>query len=511
MSNERINVGESAQAIYAAPSESLSVSQLLSEVLALPVGDAESTESSVPESLLARLLALLPPNSTADDVARVADVLMSRIEHAIELQTNAILHHPRFQALESAWRGVNYLCDQTSRAKEEAESTGEDLRLKLKLLQWSRKELDQDLHSAIEFDQSKLFKFVYEGEYGTVGGEPFGVLLGDYQFTNHRADIETLGHVSQVAAAAFAPFVSAVAPQFFQLDDFNLLERGLHLERDLQKADYIKWRALRDRVDTRFVTLTLPRVLMREPYDLDSARTDGFRFREHVSARDSSNYLWGNAAYAFGGVVIRAYATSGWFADIRGFERGIDGGGLVAGLASPSFATDTPGVAIKGCAEVSITGAMEKELSDHGFLPLCALPGSEMSVFYSNPTIYKPRTFDDAAAGANERLGAMLQYVLCSSRFAHFLKKFAQDKLGTFNSADELEDALNGWIRQFVMVDERASPEMKARYPLRRANIQVGEVRGSPGNYQMLMELLPHYQLDDMAAGLRMVTRMSGT
>ncbi len=507
MSNERVKVGEVIYENTAAP---VDIASLLSEVLALPVATADSAASSEPVDLLQRLVAALPANSTAEDIARAADVMIARIEQAVELQTNAILHHDRFQALEAAWRGVNYLCAQAAQAKDDAESTGEELQLKLKLLQLSKKELEHDLSTAIDFDQSQLFKFVYEGEYGTVGGEPFGVLIGDYQFTNHRADIETLGHISHVAAAAFAPFVSAVASQFFQLDDFSRLERGLNLEREMQKADYLKWRALRERVDTRFVTLTLPRVLMREPYELDSARRDGFRFREHVAARDSSNYLWGNAAYAFGGVVIRAFATSGWFADIRGFERGIDGGGLVAGMAAPSFATDAPGVAIKGCAEVAIGGALEKELSDHGFLPLCALPGSELAVYYSNPTIYKPRVFDDAAAGANERLGAMLQYVLCSSRFSHYLKKFAQDKLGTFNSAEELQDALNSWINQFVTADERASPDAKARYPLRRASIQVAEIRGKPGNYQMMMELLPHYQLDDMAAGLRLVTRMAG-
>lgn len=498
---------EAAPSAVAAPD----LSSLLAHVLAQPVADAPDVETDTVADLLKTLVAALGPSASQETILRAADVLIARIEQTVERQTNVLLHHPRFQALESAWRGVLYLCEQTSIAHHDADDTGRELGLKLRLLQLSKKELDKDLASAIEFDQSRLFKFVYEAEYGTVGGQPFGLLIGDYEFTNHRADIDTLGRISQVAAAAFAPFVSAVAPQFFKLDDFALLERGANLQRELQGADYIKWRSLRDRVDTRFVALTLPRVLMREPYQIDSVRGDGFRFREDATARDSSKYLWGNAAYAFGGTVIRAYATSGWFADIRGFERGIDGGGLVTGLASPSFATDAPRVALKGCTDVAIGGALEKELSEHGFVPLCALPGSESAVFYTNPSLYRPRVMSDAAATANERLGAMLQYVLCTSRFAHFLKKFAQDKLGVFNDADELSDVMQSWIRQYVMVDERASPEMKARFPLRRANIQVTEVRGSPGNYQMLMELLPHYQLDDMAAGLRLVTRLIGS
>jgi type VI secretion system ImpC/EvpB family protein len=486
------------------------ISGLLAEVLA---ASTANDEAPLPEQSLAdlarRLGRALGGGARAEDLSRAADVLVAKIERLVERQTNEILHHPRFQSLEASWRGVRHLCHQAAGARQEAEDAGEMLPLKLKLLHITKREVERDLSLAVEFDQSKLFKFIYEAEFGTVGGEPYGAILADYQFTNHRVDVETLGNLSQVAAAAFAPIIAGVSPQFFQLDDFDQLERGLNLERDLQKADFIKWRALRERVDTRFLALTLPRVLMRLPYEIDSQRADGFRFHEDVAARDSSRYLWGNAAYAFGSVLIRSFAMSGWFADIRGFERGIDGGGLVTGMVAPEFSTDAPGIALKGFLEVAITGPLEKELSEHGFLPLCALPDSDLACFYTNPSIYKTKTFSDAAASANEKLAAMLQYVLCSSRFAHYLKRFAQDKIGSFNSADELEALLSGWIRAYVTADERASPEIKARYPLRQAEVHVVEARNSPGNYQLVMELLPHYQLDDMAASLRLVTRLA--
>jgi type VI secretion system ImpC/EvpB family protein len=315
--------------------------------------------------------------------------------------------------------------------------------------------------------------------------------------------------MSQVSAAAFSPSIAGAAPQFFQLDDFQQLERAPNLEKDLQKPDYLMWRSLRERVDTRFVGLALPRILMRGPHQIDSVRNDGFRFQEDVTGRDNSKYLWGNAAYAFGAVVLRAYAMSGWFAEIRGFERGVDGGGLVSGLAAPSFATDTPGVAIKGCTEVAIVGGLEKELSDNGFIPLCSMPESELAVFYTNPSVHKPGTTTDADVNANRRLASMLQYVLCSSRFAHYLKRYARDKLGTYQDPDSLETLLTDWIRKYVTTDEKAAADVKARYPLRKAQIHVKEAKNNPGNYQLVIDLLPHYQLDDMAASLRLVTRLA--
>lgn len=495
----------------AAPAaEPLTVSGLLAQVLASAVGE-DAERDDLPQTLYSRMARALGSEYSAENMHRMADVLIARIEQTVQRQTNEILHHPRFQRLEASWRGVMHLCRQAGTAKQESEDAGEPLPLKLKLLHFTKRELERDLSTAVEFDQSRLFKFVYEQEYGTVGGEPYGAIIADYEFSNHRVDIDTLGHVSQVAAAAFAPFIAGVAPQFFQLDDFDQLERGLNLERDLQKADYIKWRSLRDRVDTRFIGLTLPRVLMRAPYEIDSQRRDEFRFQEDVAGKDSGKYLWGNASYAFGTVLIRAFAMSGWFADIRGFERGVDGGGLVTDMVAPWFRTDSPRVAIKGCTDVAIGGVLEKELSDNGFLPLCSMPDSELAVFYTNPSMYKPKTFSEASVTANERLASMLQYVLCSSRFAHYLKRFAQDKIGSFNTADELQDHLTDWIREYVTVSDNATPEAKAKYPLRKANVQVTEARQSPGNYQLIMELLPHYQLDDMAATLRLVTRVAGT
>ena len=370
------------------------------------------------------------------DIARL-DALLTR-------QVEAILHHPRFQQLEASWRGLHYLTEEAEGAEN----------VKIRVLSVSWDEIARDLERAIEFDQSQLFRKVYSEEFGTPGGEPFGMLLGDYEIRPHPSadhpvdDVAALTAVSQVAAAAFAPFVAGVHPSMFGLDEFSELERPLNLSHAFDQLDYLKWNTFRKTEDARFAGLTLPRILLRLPYEDDGSRVDGFRFCENVSGPDRGGYLWGNAAYAVGAVAVRAFADTGWLAGIRGVERDVAKGGLVAGLPVHCFSTDKHGVAMKCSTDVIVTDYQEQELSDLGFIPLCPCADSEYSAFYSSPSVQQPRRYDELAATMNARLSAMLPYMLCASRFAHYLKVEVRDKIGSFSEASECEQYLNQWLQR---------------------------------------------------------------
>lgn len=419
-------------------------------------------------------------------------------------QVNAILHHPAFQKLEASWRGLHYLVNQV-----------EDERIKVRVLNVSWPDLSRDLSKAIEFDQSQLFKKVYEQEFGMAGGEPFGVLIGDYEIhprltsAHHVDDLRTLGAISQVAAAAFAPFIAAAHPSMFGLDQFGGLSHTQNLARTFDQLEYLDWKSFRDTEDARFVGLTLPRVLMRLPYADDGTRVDRFRFREEVEGPDRGKYLWGNAAYAFAAVLVRSFAESGWLASIRGVKRDVEDGGLVAGLPVHSFSTDKAGVMPKFSTDVVITDLQEKEISDEGFIPLCHCTDSEFSAFYSNQSVQKPKKYDDPAATMNARISSMLQYMLCVSRFAHYLKVLARETIGSFAEAAECEAHLQAWIMTYVTGDAEASPDIKARYPLREARVRVREIPGKPGSYQCTAHLWPHFELDELKATVKVTTELS--
>jgi len=435
------------------------------------------------------------------DVARL-DVIIGR-------QVNAILHNPRFQQLEASWRGLHFLTSQAQAAREQIESEGGKVEVRIELLNVSKSELFRDFERAAEFDRSQIWRKVYEDEFGTPGGEPFGAIVADYEFTNHPQDVELIGKMAEVAAGSFCPFIAAAAPKLLQLDSFATLEQPLNLSASFEQLSFLRWRSLRDRDDARFIGLTLPRVLMRLPYEDDGSRADGFRFREEVEAPDYRNYLWGSSAYAFASVLIRAFGGSRWFADIRGMERDVEAGGVVTDLPVHSFATDRRGVATKASLEVRVNESQEQELARLGLIPLCHAWDTDYCVFYSNASLNKPKQYDEPAATANARISAMLQYVMCASRFAHYLKVLARNKLGTFASGEELQSYLNRWLSNYVSADEKASPATKARYPLLDGRVEVRDTPGSPGSYRMIMHLLPHFQLDRLSASLRLVTRLT--
>jgi type VI secretion system protein ImpC len=421
--------------------------------------------------------------------ARIAD-----IDQLLSAQLNQIMHAPEFQKLESAWRGLHYLVQQTETSTM----------LKLRVMNVSKDELRKDLEKAAEFDQSALFKKVYEEEYGTFGGAPYGALIGDYEFGRSPQDIALLEKISNVAAAAHAPFLSAADPGLMGLDSFTDLPNPRDLAKKFDTPDYAKWRSFRESEDSRYVGLALPHILMRLPYGPDTVPTESFNFREDVDGTDHHRYLWGNAAYALATRLTESFAKYGWCAAIRGVE----GGGKVEGLPTHTFRTDDGEIALKCPTEIAITDRREKELSDLGMIPLVHCKGTDYAAFFGAQSCQKSKKYDTDAANANARLSTQLQYLLAMSRFAHYLKAIMRDKIGSFMTRKECEDFLNRWISKYVVSSEDAGMEMKAKFPLKEARVEVAEVPGKPGAYRAVAFMKPHFQLDELTVSLRLVAEL---
>ncbi len=419
---------------------------------------------------------------------------IAQIDRLISSQLNEVIHHPEFQKLEASWRGLSYLVNQSE--------TGE--MLKVKVMNVSKKDLLKDMEKASEFDQSTLFKKIYEEEFGMFGGAAYGAIVGDYEFSSHPQDLALLEKVAGVAAAAHAPFISAASPNLFNLDSFTDLGAPRDLAKVFQSVEYAKWKSFRESEDSRYVALALPHVLMRLPYGQANDPVEGFNFEEDVDGTDHSKYLWGNAAYALATRLTDAFSQYRWTAAIRGVE----GGGLVSGLPVHTFRTDEGDVALKCPTEIAITDRREKELADLGFIPLVHCKGTDYAAFFSTQTTNKPKTYDTDAANANARLSSQLQYILAVSRFAHYLKSIMRDKIGSFMTRKNAEDFLNRWISTYVLLDDDAGPEMKARFPLREARIDVSEIPGKAGAYRAVAFLKPHYQLDELTVSLRLVANL---
>ena len=442
-----------------------------------------------------------------EQIARRLNQAIAYIDKLLSDQLNAILHHPLFQRLEASWRGLQYLVDQRAECGDPA--------VKIKVLNVSWRELERDFERAVEFDQSMLFRKVYEQEFGMPGGEPYGVLIADYEIhpspsADHpHNDLAVVRSLAKVGAAAFCPVIANASPAMFGMDSFNALEHRIDHARTHGQKTFIPWRSLRDEEDARFFGLAMPRVLMRLPHEDDGKRLDQFCFREDVSGRDSSKYLWGGAAFALGEVLIRSFAQAGWLADIRGLQRDQERGGLVTKLPVHCFSTDKMGVVPKMSTDVIITEELEKQLSDLGFLPLCHCKDTEYSVFYSSQSIQKPKKYDRPVATVNAQISSMLQYMLCVSRFAHYVKVIGREKVGSFSEGRELESYLQRWIVKYVTADSAASPEVKARHPLRDAQLRVHSLPGRPGTYQCTMQLAPHYELDEVNATVKLVAELT--
>jgi type VI secretion system protein ImpC len=430
----------------------------------------------------------------AKDAEMMINARIAQIDHLLSLQLNEILHHPQFQKLEGSWRGLKYLMDNSE--------TG--VGLKIRVLNATKKELLRDIEKAPEFDQSALFKKIYEEEYGVFGGAPFGAIVGDYEFGKHPEDMALLEGVSHIAAQAHAPFVSAASHDLLNLESFTQLDAPRDLAKIFDSSEYAKWKSFRQSEDSRYVALALPRTLGRLPYGAETKAIDEFRYEEHVDGTDHSKYLWMNAAYALASKMTQSYALYGMCVAMRGVE----GGGLVEGLPAHSFATEEGDQALKCPTEVPITDRREKELADLGFVPLVHCKGTDYAAFFSVQSCQKPKVYDTDSANANARLSTQLPYIMAVSRFAHYLKAMMRDKIGSFMSREEAERFLNRWITKYVTPDDSASPATKAERPLREARIDVTEVPGKPGVYRAVAFLRPHFQLDELTVSLRLVAEL---
>ena len=428
-------------------------------------------------------------NTEAMINARIAE-----LDRMISDQLNEVMHHPDFQRLEGSWRGLNYLVQQTETSE----------RMKIKVMNVSKKELLKDMEKAPEFDQSAIFKKVYEEEFGMFGGHSYGVIIGDYEFGFAPRDMSLLEKISGVAAAAHAPFIAAASPRMFNWESFTELGGPRDIAKIFTSAEYTKWKSFRESEDARYVGLALPRILMRLPYGNATIPVEEFNFEEDVDGTDHQKYLWANAAYALAARMTEAFGKYGWCAAIRGVE----GGGLVKGLPTHTFKTDEGEVALKCPTEIAITDRREKEFADMGFIPLVHCKGTDYAAFFSVQSANKPKAFDSDLANANARLSAQLQYIMAVSRFAHYLKAMMRDKIGSFMSRTQAERFLNNWISKYVVLDDNAGPEIKARHPLREARIEVAEISGKPGAYKAVAFLRPHYQLDELTVSLRLVAEL---
>ena len=427
----------------------------------------------------------------ARDAEMMINARIAQIDHLVSIQLNEILHQPAFQKLEASWRGVKYLMDQSE--------TG--VMLKIRILNVGKKELLKDLQRAPEFDQSALFKKVYEEEYGVFGGSPFGALVGDYEFGKHPEDIELLEGISHVAASAHAPFCTAASADMMNLTSFTELNAPRDLAKIFDTTEYAKWKSFRQSEDSRYVALALPRVLGRLPYGRDTKPVEDFAYEEHVDGSDHSKYLWMNAAFALASRMTNSFSQFGMCVAMRGVE----GGGLVTGLPVHNFYTDEGDVAMKCPTEVPVTDRREKELADLGFVPLVHCKDTDYAAFFSVQSAQKPKLYDTDSANANARLSTQIPYIMAVSRFAHYLKAMMRDKIGSFMSRTDAEIFLNRWITKYVVPDDTASPQMKARCPLREARVDVVEVPGKPGAYRAVAFLRPHFQLEELTVSLRLV------
>jgi type VI secretion system protein ImpC len=381
--------------------------------------------------------------------------------------------------------------------------TGENL--KIRVLNVKKQELFKDLEKAVEFDQSNLFKKMYEDEYGVLGGTPYGMLIGDYEFGRSAEDVSLLKMVSGVAAACHAPFVSNADPKLFGFDSFTELANPRDLTKIFDGVDYAPWKSFRESEDSRYVALAMPRVLARLPYGKNFKRVEQFNFEEQVDGKEHNNYSWMGAAWAYGARITDAFAKDGWFAR----SRGVEGGGKVEGLPVHTFPTDDGDVAMKCPTEIAITDRREFELSNLGFLPLLHAKGKDFAVFMGTQSCQKPKTYFDPAANSNAELSTKLNFMLCVSRFAHYLKVMARDKIGSFMEAGECETWLNNWIQNFVLGNPiGAAEEIKARRPLAEARVDVREVKGKPGYYEAVAYLRPHFQLEAISASIRLVAEV---
>jgi type VI secretion system protein ImpD len=445
------------------------------------------------------------PHKANGDLLIEIDRLIEAIDGILSAQVSAIIHHRRFQRFEASWRQLHMLVCQPRHG-------GVSI-VRVMSVNWT--DLTKYIARAADFDQSRLFNHIYSEEFDMPGGQPFGLLIGDYEISSGinpefgTDDPATLEGIASVAAAAFSPFICSAAPALLDVKKFAELDREIDMTYLKELEGNLKWKRLRKAPDTRFVGVTCPRVLVRAPYKSnDIRRLDGFCFHETIEP-DGSGLLWGSSAFAFGMIVLREYMISGWFADIRGIRYMDEAGGLVDMFPTIAFDTDAHGIASQPPVEIRFAPTQEQMLSDFGLIPLMALPYTTHMVFNTNQSLHLPENYSSDIAKLNSRIAAMLQYVLCASRFAHYLKLIMREHVGQVSTVKSLQAMLNDWLAQYCLGNDDAETEMKARFPLRSAFVQVKEIVGKPGAYSCMLQLQPHFQLDDVKASFQLLADMN--
>jgi type VI secretion system protein ImpC len=489
MSAEELR-SQQAQAVDAEESVSL-LDQVVSATRPQDNREAERAKNYFKQFLES---AVKPGQVISKDVETNIKHWIGELDKKLSSQLNEILHHEDLQKLESTWRGLHYLVHQTE--------TGEAL--KIRVLNVTKRELFKDLEKAAEFDQSTLFKKIYEEEYGQLGGQPYGMLVGDYDFSRSAEDVSLLKMISSVAATAHAPFVTAGSPKMMNMERWDELAKPRDLAKIFDSVEYAAWKSFRESEDSRYVALTMPRVLARLPYGQNYTRVAEFNFEEDVDGTNHDKYLWMNASWAYAARITDAFAKYGWMARTRGVE----GGGKVEGLPVHTFPTDDGDVAMKCPTEIAISDRREFELSNLGFLPLLHSKGRDFAVFMGAQSCQKPKTYFDPAANANAELSAKFNLLLCTSRFAHYLKVMARDKIGSFMEVSECSTWLNRWINNYCVNPAGASEETKARHPLADAKVEVRDVAGKPGWFEAVAYLRPHFQMEALTTSLRLVAEV---
>jgi type VI secretion system protein ImpC len=441
--------------------------------------------------------ALANTTLVSDDAVKSIQAIIAAIDAKLTEQINEIIHHEAFRQLEGTWRGLHYLINNT-----ETDET-----LKIRVMNISKKDVGKVLKKfkGVAWDQSPLFKQIYESEYGTIGGEPFGCLVSDYFFDHSPPDVEILQGMCQIAAAAHAPFLAGAQPKLMNMESWRELADPRDLTKIFQTADYAPWRSLRESEDSRYLGLAMPRYLARIPYGSKTNPVEDFAFEEDTGNADHNKYCWANASFAMAVNVNRSFKLYGWCTRIRGVESG----GVVESLPCHTFPTDDGGVDMKCPTEIAITDRREAELAKNGLMPLLHRKGTDMAVFIGAQSLQKPQEYTDPDATANANLAARLPYLFATCRFAHYLKCMVRDQIGTFKERGDMEKYLNNWISQYVEPDPaRASDEAKARRPLAAAEVKVEEVEGNPGYYSSKFFLRPHYQLEGLTVSLRLVSKL---
>lgn len=433
----------------------------------------------------------------SDDAYASIEAIIAEIDNKLSSQINLIMHHEEFQKLESSWRGLHYLVSNTET----------DEKLKIRVMDMSKDELRRTMRrfKGVAWDQSPLFKKLYEEEYGQLGGEPYGCITADYYFDHTPADVDLLGSMAKVAAAAHAPFIAGAAPSTLQMESWQELANPRDLAKITGNLEHAAWNSLRETDDARYIGLAMPRFLARLPYGSKTSPVDEFDFEEDTDGADHKNYLWSNAAYAMAVNINRSFKNFGWCTMIRGVESG----GTVESLPCHTFPTDDGGVDMKCPTEIAISDRREAELAKAGFIPLVHRKGTDNATFIGAQSLQKPQEYADPDATANANLSARLPYLFASTRFAHYLKSIVRDKIGAFQEREDMERWLNEWIMNYVDADpSNSSQETKARRPLAAAEVVVEEIEGNPGYYAARFFLRPHYQLEGLTVSLRLVTKL---